>query len=59
LIAEILSRWLFPVKPEDVEPYAVDWIFSPDEDNDEESETGFNDPSGWEPGDQDEDEEDE
>lgn len=33
-----------------------DWISDPDEDNDEESAMGFNEPDHWEPGDQEDDE---
>jgi hypothetical protein len=37
---------------------SIDWITDPDEDNDDESPHGFNEPTAWEPGDQD-DEDDE
>ena len=38
-------------------PFSVDWLFNPDDDDDEECGKGFEDPSSWEPGDQDDDEE--
>lgn len=51
----LLRKWLcLPT-----EAFSIDWLFDPDEDNDEESAFGFNDPTSWEPGDQDDEDTDE
>jgi hypothetical protein len=55
-IAGWFRDWVLPPLPEAF--MSIDWITDPDEDNDDESPHGFNEPTAWEPGDQD-DEDDE
>lgn len=50
----LLRRWLFPELS--TAPHPVDWLFEPDEDDDETSALGFNEPTSYEPGNDEEDE---
>jgi hypothetical protein len=52
-VIALLRRWLCPDLT--TEPHCIDWLFDPDDDNDEESAQGWNDPTGYEPGDDEED----
>jgi hypothetical protein len=40
-----------------VQPHPVDWICDPDSDDDESSPQGFNEPTSFEPGDEEDEEE--
>ncbi len=56
MIARLLRGLFIVPLPE---PFmSLDWIFDPDDDDDENGSQGFNEPTSWEPGDE-EDEDDE